>query len=144
MFVSTFHATRLVISNWKMHSLSTFFDSLTKEKDKLIHMSSLRIYKGKDHALIFQGTKNVKSKEKQIVKYKKPKSGTEDESLEPIDEVSMKKFKKKWSTSKYSYCKKGFRSENKCFNKKLYIISHLLEKHNIEVPDELEKPVEYS
>ena len=35
-FLSTFHAARLAISNWKMLSLSTFFDSITKEKDKLI------------------------------------------------------------------------------------------------------------
>ena len=34
VFVSTFHATRLAISNWKMPSLSKFFDSLTKEQDK--------------------------------------------------------------------------------------------------------------
>ena len=32
IFVSTFHATRLVIFDWKMPSLSTFFDSLTKEQ----------------------------------------------------------------------------------------------------------------
>ena len=30
VFVSTFHASKLVISNWKRHSLSTFFDSLKK------------------------------------------------------------------------------------------------------------------
>ena len=35
-FVSTFHGTRLAIWNWKIPSLSTFFDSLTKEKAKLI------------------------------------------------------------------------------------------------------------
>ena len=75
--VSTFHATRLVISNWKMPSLSTFFDSLVKEQDKLIHMGNLKIYKGKDHALIVQGSKNAKSKHKQIVKEKKPKSKIE-------------------------------------------------------------------
>ena len=38
VFVSTFHATRIVILNWKMASFSTFIDSLTKEKDKLVHM----------------------------------------------------------------------------------------------------------
>ena len=31
VFVSTFHATRLAISNWKMPSLSTLFESLAKE-----------------------------------------------------------------------------------------------------------------
>ena len=62
VFVSTFSATRLAISNWKIPSLSTLFDSLTKEQDKLIQMSALRTFKGKDHALIVQGSKNTKSK----------------------------------------------------------------------------------
>ena len=38
VFVSTFHATRLVVPKWKMPSLNSFLDSLTKEQDKLIHM----------------------------------------------------------------------------------------------------------
>ena len=93
VFVSTFHATRLVVSNWKMHSLCTFFDSLTKEKDKLIHMGVLNYSKGNDNALLVQGNKNFKSKEKQIVK--KPKSKIEDEdSYEDL----IKKVKKKGST----------------------------------------------
>ena len=62
-FVSTFHATRLVVSNWKIPSLCTFFDSLTKEKDKLIHMGDLRSSKGKYHALIVQGSKNTPLRE---------------------------------------------------------------------------------
>ena len=36
VFVSTCHVNRLDVSNWKMPSLCTLFDSLTKEKDKLI------------------------------------------------------------------------------------------------------------
>ena len=55
-----FHATRISISNWKIPSLSTLFDSLTKEQDKFIQMGSLRISKGKYHALIFKGSKNEK------------------------------------------------------------------------------------
>ena len=42
------------------------------------------------------------------------------------------------------YCRNGFNSKNKCFNKNMDIISHILEKHNIEVPNELDKPVESS
>ena len=63
-FVSTFHATRLAISNWKIPSLSTFFDSLTKEKDILIQMGALKISKIKDHAIIVQVSKNSNLKEK--------------------------------------------------------------------------------
>ena len=78
VFVSTFHATRISISNWKMPFLSTFFESLTKEPNKLIQMGALRSSKGKYHSLIVQGSKNVRSKEKQILKEKKPKLDNED------------------------------------------------------------------
>ena len=135
--MSTFHATRLVVSNWKMPSLCTLFDSFKKEQDKLIQMGSIIYSKGKDHALKVQGSKNTKSKEKQIVKEKKPKSEIEDESSKPTDEDSVKKVKKKGSISKCSYCIKVFHLEKKFFHNNIYIMSHLLEKHNIEVPDEL-------
>ena len=98
-------------------------------------MGVLNSSKGKDHALFVQGSKKFKSKEKQIVK--KPKSEIEDEDL-------MNKVKKKGSTSKCSYCSKGFHSEKKCFKKNMEIMSHLLEKHKIEVPDKLENPTDSS
>ena len=139
VFVSIFHDVRLVVPKWKIPSLNYFLDSLTKEKYKLIHMGVLNSSNVKDHSLLVQGSKKFKSKEKQIVK--KPKSESEDEdSYEDL----MKKAKKKGSTSKCSYCSKGFHSEKKCFKKKMDIMSQLLEKHKIEVPDELEKPADSS
>ena len=39
--MSTFHATRLDGPKWKMLSLNYFLDSITKDKDKLIHMGVL-------------------------------------------------------------------------------------------------------
>ena len=51
VFVSTFHATRLVVPKWKMPSLNSFLDSITKEKDKLIHMGIINSPKKKDHSL---------------------------------------------------------------------------------------------
>ena len=125
VFVSNCHATRLVVPKWKIPSLNTFLNSLTKEKDKLIHMGVLNSSKGKDHALMVQGNKNVKSKEKQIVK--KPKSEIEDEISKPTDEDSVKKGKKKGSTSKCSYCSNGFNSENKFLNNNMDIMSQLLD-----------------
>ena len=71
-------------------------------------MGSLIYTKGKDHALIVQGIKYTKYKEKQIVKEKKPKSDNEDEILKPTIEGSMKKVKKKGSTYKCSYYRNGF------------------------------------
>ena len=105
VFVSTFHATRLVVPKWKMPSLNNFLDSLTKDKDKLIHMGVLNSSNGKDHALLVQGSNKFKSKEKQIVK--KPKSEIEDEdSYEDL----MNKVKKKGRTYKCYYCRNGFHS----------------------------------
>ena len=83
--------------------MSTPFDSLTKKQDKLIHMEYIRISKGKDDAIIFKLIKNENSKEKQIVKEKKPKSDNEDERSNLTDEGSMKKVNKKWVTYKCSY-----------------------------------------
>ena len=87
---------------------------------------SLILSRSKDHSLLVQGKKDVKSKENQIVK--KPKSEIEDEdSYEDL----MKKFKKKWSTSKCSYCRKDFHSEKKCFKKNMDLMSNILENHKI-------------
>ena len=110
-------------------------------------MGALRISKQKDHVVIVQGSKNANSKENQIVKEKKPKSDNhEDEDSKLTDEGlnSMKKFKKKGITSKCYYGRNGFLLENKCFKNNMEIMSQLLEKHNNEIPDELEKPVESS
>ena len=105
-------------------------------------MGSLISSKGKDHALIVHWRNNARSKENQIVKEKKPKSDIEDESSKPIDEGSMKKSQNKGITYKCYFCSKGFHPDKKCFNKNMEIMSHLLDKHNIEVPGELEKLVD--
>ena len=102
-------------------------------------MGVLNSPKCKDDALVVHGKKNVKSNENKIVK--KPKSEIEEEdSYEDL----IKKVKKKRSTSKCSYCRNGFYWENKCFKKNMEIMYQLLKKHNIEVPDELEKHVDSS
>ena len=78
------------------------------------------------------------------MKEKKPKLDSEDESSKRTYEGSMKKAKKKGSTSKCSYCCKGFHLEKNFFNNKMDIMSQILENHNIEVPYELEKPAKSS
>ena len=81
-----------------------------------------------------------------MLKKKNPKSDNEDESSNPADESSnsMNKFKKTRSLAKCSYFGKGFHSQKKCFKKNIEIIAQFFEKHNIDVPDELEKLVESS
>ena len=78
------------------------------------------------------------------MKEKKPKSEIEDDGLIPTDEDSMKKVKNKGSTSKCYYCRKGFHLEKNFFTNNMDIMSQLLDKHNIEVPNELEKTTESS
>ena len=107
-------------------------------------MGSRKYSKGKEYALMVEGNKNTKSKENKNVKENMSKSKIEDESSKPTDEYSVKKVEKKGRTSKCSYCKNGFHLKNQCFKKNLYIMSQFLEKHNIDVPYELEKPVESS
>ena len=67
-------------------------------------MGSLKSSNGKDHALIVQGSKDIKKK---IVKEKKPKPDIKDENLNPTDEGSMNKVKKEGSTSKCYYYRNG-------------------------------------
>ena len=61
-FVSTFHAIRIYISNWKIPCLSIFFSSLTRKQAKLIHMGAITYSEGKDNSLIVQGRNNINSK----------------------------------------------------------------------------------
>ena len=84
VFVSMFHATKLVVRNWSMPSLDVFIDSLTQEKVKLIQMGTLNT--SKDHVLAALENNNFKSKGKLKVKEKKPKSDSEDEGSYSIDE----------------------------------------------------------
>ena len=127
-----------------MPYLSTLFDSLIKEKDKLIQKGYIRISNGKGYFLIFQGSNNANSKEKQILKENNPRLDNEDEILNPIDEGSMKKVQKTRRKPKFYYSSKGFHHEKKCFKNNMDIMSWLLKKHNIEVPYDLEKVDESS
>ena len=61
VFVSTFHATKLAVRNWRIPSLDAFLDSLTQDIVNLIQMGTLKI--SKDHALVSLENKNFKSKE---------------------------------------------------------------------------------
>ena len=73
---------------------------------------------------------------------KKPKSEIEDEDSNPTDEDSIKNVKKKGIKSNCSYCIKGFHLDNIFLKKNMGIMYYLIEKHNIEVLDELEKPAD--
>jgi hypothetical protein len=68
MFVSSFHATKLVMGvAWKMPPLDDFVYSLTCEQDKIVQMGALR--SSKAHALATN--ENSSNKFKKKVKGKK-------------------------------------------------------------------------
>ena len=62
VFVSTFHYVKLSTSNWNMHTLNSFIESLTQEHDKLIQMRIIQ--SSRDQALVARGPKVANDKGK--------------------------------------------------------------------------------
>ena len=48
---------------------------------------------------------------------------------------NFKKKKNKGEMSKCSYCSKGYHPETSCMKNKIYMLTHILEKNNISLPD---------
>ena len=70
------------------------------------------------------------------MKEKKPKSDSKDEGSYSADEGSNSKKKgNKKGRLKCTYCNKTSHNEKSCFKKKLDIMTQLLERNNIDVPD---------
>ena len=61
VFVSTFHATKLIAQAWKMLKLADFTESLTQEQDKLVMMGTIK--PSKEQYLVV-GDSGVDSKRK--------------------------------------------------------------------------------
>ena len=114
--------------------LDAFLDSHTQEKFKMIQMGTLKT--SKDHVLSTLIIKNIKSKGKLKVKEKMTKSESEDEGSNSIAEDSNfnKKGNKK-GISQCTYCRKYYHNEISCFKSKMDIMSQLVERNNIDVPD---------
>ena len=64
VFVSTFHSVNLSTPNWKMPTLDSFIESLTREHDKLIQMGIIQ--SSRNQPLVVGGPKvaNDKGKKK--------------------------------------------------------------------------------
>ena len=58
VFVSTFHATKLLVRNWRIATLAKFMESLTQEKHNLVQMDSIKPMK--DQALAAGDSKKAK------------------------------------------------------------------------------------
>ena len=94
----------------------------------------------KDQALI-AGDSRVDSKSKN--KDKKPPEQKRDKKQSPKDlqgpKKNNQKKKKKGEMNKCAYCNKGNHTKSSCMNKKIDMLTQLLEKNGISIPDNSKK-----
>ena len=84
MLVSTFHIVRLEIgATWKMPTLDSFIHPLMHEKDKIIKMGTLKIFKV--HGLVVHEKGNEPSKSNQKGKGKNDPDPRMGGNSKPLD-----------------------------------------------------------
>ena len=134
MFVSTFYAKKLTARTWKMPSLAYFMESLTQEQDKLVMMGTIK--PSKDQALVARDSR-VDSKRKKKAKNPPEQMRDKNKSLkEPQgSKKNNQKKKNKGEMSKCAYCNKGNHTESSCMKKQIDMLTQLLEKNDISLPD---------
>ena len=117
-----------------MPNLVEFMESLTQEQDKLVMLGTIKPSK---YQALVAGDLKVDSKSKK--KYKKPHEQKRDKSKsqeEPSgSKKNFQKKKNKGEVSKCTYCSKGYHPENSCMKKKIDMLTQLLEKNNISLPN---------
>ena len=128
VFFSTFYATKLTARTQKMPSLVDFMESLTQEQDKLVMMGTIK--PSKDQALV-AGDLSVDSKGKK--KAKKPPNKKRDKNKSQEEPQGSKK--NKGEMSKCAYCSKGYDPESSYMKKQIDMLTKILEKNNISLPD---------
>src|SRR5713101_4699107 len=138
VFVSTFYATKLTARSWKMPSRADFMESLTQEQDKLVMMGTIK--PSKDQALV-AGDSRVDSKIKKKTKKPPEQKRDKNKSLEePHDsKKNYQKKKNKGEMSKCAYCSKGFHPKISCMKKQIDMLTQLLERNGISLPDSSKK-----
>ena len=138
VFVSTFYATKLTAQTWNMPSLVDFMESLTQEQDKLVMMGTIK--PSKDQALV-AGDSRVDSKSKK--KAKNPPEQRRDKKQSPADQQGPKKNtqkkKNKGEMNKCSYYSKGNHTEISCMKNQIDMLTNLLEKNGISLPESSKK-----
>jgi hypothetical protein len=133
IFVSTFHSVRFSFgATWKMHSLEDFIESLTQEKTKLINMGTIKGPRA--HALTVQDGshkyKKFKYKYKRKAHAHPKKEGTQNPSLMPPDPKGKREEKRR-KGEKCTYCHKIFHPESSCMQKKIDLMSQILQQNNL-------------
>ena len=117
VFVSTFHATKLIAQYWKMPKLADFMESLTQEQDKLVMMGTIKPSKDQD---LVAGDSKVDSKGNNKAKKPHDQKGYKSKSHEESSNSKKKKSQKKkgkGEISKCTYCGKGFHLESSCMKR---------------------------
>ena len=117
-----------------MPSLADFMESLTQKQDKLVMMGTIKPSKDQD---LVAGDSRVDSKSKK--KAKNPPEKMRDKNKSPEEPQGSKKNyqkkKNKGEMSKCAYCSKGYHPESSCMKKQIDMLTPLLEKNNISLPD---------
>ena len=117
-----------------MPKLAEFMESLTQEQDKLVMMGTIK--PSKDQDLVARDSR-VDSKIKK--KAKNPPEENRDKNKSQEEPQGSKKNsqnkKNKGEMSKCTYYSKGYHPESSCMKKKIDMLTQLLEKNNISLPD---------
>jgi hypothetical protein len=120
---SAFHSFRFTFgANWKMPSLQDFIESLTQEKTKLTHMGTIKGPRA--HALIVHDGS-------QKYKWKSHAHPKKEGYTKPFTNASGSKGEKGRKGEKCSYCHKVFHPESTCMQKKIDMMSQLLQQNNL-------------
>ena len=109
-------------------------ESLTQEQDKLVMMGTI---KPSNYQALVVGDSNMDSKSKK--KDKKPPEQRRDKNKSQEEPQGSKKNsqkkKNKGEMSKCAYCNKAYHHESSCMKMQIDMLTQLLEKNNISLPD---------
>jgi hypothetical protein len=130
VFVSTFHSAIFSYgATWKMPSLDDFIEALTQEQTKLINMGKI---KGpKTHALTMKYGSHKYHKYKDKDKRKAHAHSKKEGYTKPFIDASGSKGEKGRKGEKCTYCHKGFHPESACMQKKIDLMSQILQQNKI-------------
>ena len=117
-----------------MPRLADFMESLTQEQHKLVMMGTIK--PSKDQALV-AGDSRVDSKRKKKSKNPPEQNRDKEKSLEEPQgsKKNYQKKKNKGEMSKCAYCNKGNHTKSSCMKKQIDMLTQLLEKNGISLPE---------
>jgi hypothetical protein len=112
-----------------MPSLGDFIESLTQEKTNLINMGAIKGPRA--HALTVHDGRQKYKKYKDKYKRKYHAHTKKEGYTKPFIDASRSKGEKGRKGEKCTYCHKGFHSESTCMQKKIDLMSQILQQNNL-------------